>query len=296
MEETKEHVLFIVNPRAGITIKSKLLIRILAGYYLDSARYNPEIQFTRHAGHATELAREALGKGTKIIVAVGGDGTINEVARALVDTSAVMGILPTGSGNGLALHLRIPMNLLKALRVINIGNYKAIDTVDLNGRIFTSIAGIGFDAAVAEKFAGSGIRGLFSYIRIILKEFGNYTPKTYRLEIDDQVVVRNALMISFANSDQFGFHSRIAPQAVIDDGWIDISIIRKPSLIKAFKAAPRLFFGTFGKAGFVEYFRGKQVCIPGSSNSFINLDGEAVKIEEDLKMKINPKSLRVIVK
>lgn len=296
MEKARKDILFIVNPKAGITIKSKFLIRLLAGQYLDQDRFNPEVQFTRYATHATELAADAVKQGIPIVIAVGGDGTVNEVARALVHTETVMGILPTGSGNGLAHHLKIPMSLIKALQVINKCNARAIDTVDLNGKIFTSIAGIGFDAAVAEKFASSGVRGLLSYVRIILQEYRNYPPGLYTLHIDGAVYPREALMISFANSDQFGFHSRIAPQAMIDDGWLDICVVSKPAFHKIIFAAPRVFFGTFGKTGYAEYFRGKQVFIPETAGQKVNLDGEAIQLDDDLRITVKPKSLRIIVR
>jgi len=296
MENSRRDILFIVNPKAGITIKSKFLIRLLAGQYLDQDRFNPEVQFTRYAGHATELAAEASKSGIPVIIAVGGDGTVNEVARALVHTNTIMGILPTGSGNGLAHHLKIPMSLIKALQVINRCNSRPIDTVDLNGKIFTSIAGIGFDAAVAEKFASSGVRGLLSYVRIILQEYRNYPPRHYTLHIDGVEHQREALMISFANSDQFGFHSRIAPQARIDDGWLDICVVSKPAFHKIIFAAPRVFFGTFGKTGYAEYFRGKQVFIPDTAGQKVNLDGEAIHLDADLRISVKPKSLHVIVR
>jgi len=285
-----------VNPKAGITIKSKFLIRLLAGQYLDNERYIPEIQFTKYPKHATELASTAYSSGIRTIVAVGGDGTVNEVASALAGTDACMGILPTGSGNGLAHHLSIPMSLIKALQVINRGKTKRIDTVDLNGSLFTSIAGIGFDATVAKKFASSGVRGLLSYMRIILQEYRDYEPSDYLMMIDGKTIARTALMITFANGDQFGFHTRIAPHARVDDGWLDICVVRKPSLFKVFFTAPRVFFGTFGKTGYAEYFRGKDILIPGTAGSLVNLDGEALKLEKDLHLKIRPGSLNIIVK
>jgi diacylglycerol kinase (ATP) len=296
MEENKINILFIVNPKAGITIKSKLLIRLLAGRYLDSRKYKPEVRFTKHASHATELAKEAIEKGIPTVIAVGGDGTVNEVASALVNTSTTLGILPTGSGNGLAHHLRIPMNLIQALKVINGGKSKQIDTVSINGRLFTSIAGIGFDATVAEKFASSGVRGFVSYMRIILQEFRKYEPRDYNITIDGEPYFRTALMISFANSDQFGFHSRIAPQAKIDDGFLDICVVGKPSVLKVFFIAPRVFFGSLGKTGYVEYFKGSRVELTGIESANVNIDGEAVKMDKNVSIKVNPLSLRVIVK
>ncbi|MBK7173437.1 MAG: diacylglycerol kinase family lipid kinase [Bacteroidales bacterium] len=293
---TKTNILFIVNPRAGITIKSKFLIRLLAGQYLDNERYKPEVQFTKYATHATELAKEAVESGIPFVIAVGGDGTVNEVARALINTKTAMGILPTGSGNGLAHHLKIPMNIFQALRVINRGNTKYIDTVNLNDKVFTSIAGIGFDAKVAEKFASSGVRGLISYVRIILQEYRTYQPLDYQMFIDGHEVTRKALMISFANSDQFGFHSKIAPQAKIDDGFIDICVVTKPSILKVVFSAPRVFFGTFGKTGYAEYFKAKEVTITKTAGSKVNLDGEAFQIDEDVQININPLSLKMIVR
>ncbi len=292
----KINILFIVNPRAGITIKSKFLIRLLAGQYLDNERYKPEVQFTKYATHATELAKEAVESGIPFVIAVGGDGTVNEVARALINTKTAMGILPTGSGNGLAHHLKIPMNIFQALRVINRGNTKYIDTVNLNDKVFTSIAGIGFDAKVAEKFASSGVRGLISYVRIILQEYRTYQPLDYQMIIDGHEVTRKALMISFANSDQFGFHSKIAPQAKIDDGFIDICVVTKPSILKVVFSAPRVFFGTFGKTGYAEYFKAKEVTITKTAGSKVNLDGEAFQIDEDVQININPLSLKMIVR
>lgn len=296
MNTEKKNILFIVNPKAGITIKSKLLIRLLAGKYLDNDRYIPEIQFTKYPKHATTLAAEAYNRGTRIIVAVGGDGTVNEVATALSGTDACMGILPTGSGNGLAHHLSIPMNLIRALQVINRGKTKRVDTVDLNGRLFTSIAGIGFDAIVAKKFASSGVRGLLSYMRIILQEYKDYEPRDYLMMIDGKTIARTALMITFANGDQFGFHTRIAPHAKVDDGWLDICVIRKPSFIKVFFTAPSVFWGSFGKTGYAEYFRGKDIQIDGTAGSLVNLDGEAMELEKDLHIGIRPGTLNVIVK
>jgi len=296
METNKINILFIVNPKAGITIKSKLFIRLLAGRYLDSRRYTPEIQFTKYATHATELTKEAVEKGITTVIAVGGDGTVNEVASALVNTNVTLGILPTGSGNGLAHHLKIPMNLIQALKVINKGKSKPIDTVNINGKLFTSIAGIGFDATVAEKFASSGVRGLLSYMRIILQEFRTYQSRDYTMLVDGKSYERKALMISFANSDQFGFHSRIAPQAKIDDGWLDICVVTKPSLSRVLFIAPRVFFGTFGNTGYAEYFKAKEIKLPNTAGSNVNIDGEAINMKDDISIKVNPLSLKVLVK
>ncbi|HNX43994.1 MAG TPA: diacylglycerol kinase family lipid kinase [Bacteroidales bacterium] len=295
MAGEKKKVLFIINPKAGITPKIEALLRLHVSLLFGNGN-ETSIVFTKYPHHATELSEKAIEDHYDIIVAGGGDGTINEVATALFGTGVPMGILPFGSGNGLARHLGIPLNLIHAMRVIARGNTRLIDTVQLNDRIFTSIAGIGFDAVVAEKFDKSDVRGLLSYTAIILKDYRRYTCNKYRLLIDGQSIEREALMISFANSNQFGFHARIAPQASSCDGWLDICIIRKPSLIKAiFFAAPRIFFGTLGKTNYAEYFRARTVEIPGTAGSVVNIDGEPARIDNDLKLEVKPLTLNVIV-
>ena len=222
MTEGKKNITFIVNPKAGITPKSKVVIELLAGNLIPSSRFIPEVVFTERAGHATEIALEAIAKGADIIVASGGDGTVNEVACALVNTGIPMGILPAGSGNGLARCLGISMAYALALRTIIRGNTKQMDVAYVNDMLYTSIAGIGFDAFVAQKFAESSIRGMISYMQIVLQEISGYKSLTYKLTIDGVRFEKHALMIIFANSNQFGFNTRIAPDAKVDDGFLDI--------------------------------------------------------------------------
>lgn len=295
MSEEKKKIVFIVNPKAGITPKSKVVIELLAGNIIPSSRFIPEVLFTEKAGHATELAKTSLNNGAEIIVASGGDGTVNEVAHALVNTDIPMGILPAGSGNGLARCLGISMSYALALRTIIRGNTKLMDVATVNNMIYTSIAGIGFDAYVAQKFSESSIRGMISYMQIILNEFSAYKPVNYTLTIDGQEIERQALMIIFANGDQFGFNTRVAPDARVDDGFLDICVIRKMPVSQLLNVGYHTMRGTLDKTGFAEYFKGREITINNVVDPLMNIDGDAKTITSPVKIGIKPLSLRVIV-
>ncbi len=295
MDSSKAKILFIVNPKAGVTPKFTSVMKMLIEKLFDTKNFDCKIEFTTHPQHATKLAETAVRDCIDIVVATGGDGTVNEIARALVNSNTKLGILPTGSGNGLARHLRIPLMLPKALKVISLQKIREIDTLEVNGMFCASIAGIGFDAMVAKQFARSEIRGLFSYMRIVLKNFVRYNAQDYMLTIDQVSVKRNAFMISFANSDQFGFKASIAPQAAIDDGFVDICVIQKPSLYRAIPLVYRLFNGTFGKTGYAEYLRGQQIQISNPEMVFMHIDGDPVELNGDMVVGVKPLSLKVIV-
>ncbi len=295
MTEGKKKIVFIVNPKAGITPKSKVVIELLAGNIFPSSRFIPEVIFTERAGHATEIAKRAVNNGADIVVASGGDGTVNEVACAMVNTNIPMGILPAGSGNGLARCLGISMSYALALRTIIRGNTKLMDVATVNDIMYTSIAGIGFDAHVAQRFAESLLRGMISYIKIILKEFRSYEPITYKLTIDGISMEKHALMIIFANSNQFGFNTRIAPEAKVDDGFLDVCVFKKMPVSQLLKVGYHTMMGTPAKTGYAEYFRGKEITIENISDSLMNIDGEPKIIDLPIKISIKPLALRVIV-
>jgi diacylglycerol kinase (ATP) len=295
MTDGKTKIIFIVNPKAGITPKSKVIIELLAGNIFPASRFIQEVVFTERVGHATELARDAVAREFDIVVASGGDGTINEVACAMVDTGIPMGILPAGSGNGLARCLGISMSYALALRTIIRGKTKLMDVASVNDKLFTSIAGIGFDAFVAKKFADSAIRGMLSYMQIILQEFRHYKPVKYNLTIDGKNIEKLALMIVFANSDQFGFNTRIAPEAKVDDGLLDVCVIRKMPVSKLLSVGYHSMRGTLVETGFVEYYKGKEISINNVEDPLMNIDGEPKIVNSPLKISIKPLSLCVIV-
>jgi diacylglycerol kinase (ATP) len=295
MTEGKKLIVFIVNPKAGITPKSKVVIELLAGNVIPSSRFIPEVVFTERAGHATELAKAALERGADIVVASGGDGTVNEVACAMVNTGVAMGILPAGSGNGLARSLGISLSYALALRTIIRGHTKLMDVATVNDTLYTSIAGIGFDAHVAQKFSESYIRGMLSYMKIILKEFKAYTPLTYTFTIDGVRMEKQALMIVFANGNQFGFNTRIAPDAIVDDGFLDICVMKKMPVSQLLNVGYHMMRGTPVKTGYTEYFKGKEITIETESESLMNIDGEPKIMQSPVKVSIKPLALNVIV-
>jgi YegS/Rv2252/BmrU family lipid kinase len=295
MTEGKKKIIFIVNPKAGITPKSKVVIELLAGNIIPSSRFIPEVVFTERVGHATEIAKDAVDRGVDIVVASGGDGTVNEVACAMVNTNIPMGILPAGSGNGLARCLGISMSYALALRTIIRGNTKLMDVATVNDVLFTSIAGIGFDAHVARKFSETYIRGILAYMQIALLEFNAYKPLTYNLTIDGVSMEKDALMVIFANSDQFGFNTRIAPDAKVDDGFLDVCVIKKMPITQIMNIGYHMMMGTPSKSGYAEYFRGKEITIENISDPLMNIDGEAKIVKSPVHISIKPLALRVIV-
>jgi len=285
-------ILFIVNPNSGVGRKDTIEHHLEKK--LDFDKFEPKVVFTEYPQHATLLSREGWKQGFRVIVAIGGDGTVNEAARPLIGTEAVLGIIPAGSGNGLARHLHLPTDIDKAIRIINITNIKKIDTVEINDQVFLSIAGVGFDAHVADHFARQSQRGFFGYAKVAIREYFRYRPMKFRLVVDGKKMVRRALFISFANSDQFGYNTSIAPDATVDDGMIDVVIARKSSLWKMIFFAPFLFARKIHKTPYVEIIRAREVDIM-QKVKIINLDGEPVDVGKRLHIHVIPASLNIIV-
>lgn len=287
-------ILFIVNPKAGITIKSKAIIDLMAGNLLNSD-IEPKVVFTEYGGHAIELAQKGIEDKYDVIVAGGGDGTINEVASVLKNTDAVLGLLPLGSGNGLARFLKIPLGTISAIRTLNNFAVRTIDTVTLNDRFFTSIAGIGLDAEVAHSFKSNRFRGLLEYSRITLTALTELKAHDHVLILDGNEMKQKAIMISFANSNQFGFNMRIAPEALIDDGLLDICVIKKGNIANLINVGYNALAGIKDESGVIEYYKASEVIVKNNTELKVNIDGEAALFEKDLYFKIFPSSLKVAV-
>lgn len=288
-----ERILFIVNPVSGSGRQKR--IGGLIERYLDKTRYQPRIHFTEGKGHATELARTAVTEGVTMVVAVGGDGTVNEVGQGLVGSKTALAIIPTGSGNGLARHLKIPMNFRKAIEFINQGKRLTIDTATLNGSFFVNVAGVGFDAYVARKFDQATERGFFSYFSISTSAYSRYRPKKYTIMVDGRVYIRRALMVSFANSSQFGNNTTIAPKASLNDGLIDVCILRKLPFWKITLLSPLVFMKQFDKTPYLEIIQGKEVIVTRKKGKYVHLDGEPGREDKVFTIQVHPLSLHVVV-
>ena len=276
-------MLFIINPISGKGKKAKIAQLLLAKGY--------KVAFTEYAGHAEVLAREAT---DEVVVAVGGDGTVNEVARGIVGTEKALGIIPCGSGDGLARHLGLSHNIEKALRTIEQGECKRMDTAEVNGRLFLSVCGVGFDAVVSERFAKSGKRGLVSYIRQGLKTWRDYAPEKYIINIDGNRIEVEALFITVGNSDQWGNNAKIAPLADCCDGILDITIVEKFSVWEMPILALRLMTGTLQRSRKVHCYKGKRIRITRQSEGAAHADGDWFIDSTTLDIKILPSTLKVI--
>lgn len=237
----KKKIVFIMNPISGTS--SKAAIPSLIESTLNKELFEYEIRMTERAGHASEIATEAKDNHVDIVVAVGGDGTINEVARSIVHSDTALGIIPCGSGNGLARHLLIPMNLRKSIEIINHCEIRDLDYGVINEYPFFCTCGMGFDAFVSMKFAESGKRGPISYAENILREGLKYQPETYTLEDETGTKQYKAFLISCANASQYGNNAYIAPQASMSDGLMDIIIMEPFDVLEA----PQVSFDMFNK-------------------------------------------------
>lgn len=295
----KRQILFIINPISGTPInqyrKRRLVKQIDKIFKIDKYEYDISIKYTEYAHHATELATEAALKGYDTVVAVGGDGSINEIAQGLVNSNTSLGIIPLGSGNGLAHYMRIPLTINRALRLIKRNKTKLIDTVKTNDTIFVSIAGIGFDAHVAELYSKAKLRGLSSYFFIALTQYIQYIPKEYNILIDDKAISVDALLIGFGNSGQMGYNFSITPQSRINDGLIDVCIIKKPPLILSPIIGLLFWTRLLGKSRYVKTYKASQIKIIKKDISSLNVDGESISFDKTVDIKVNPKSLRIII-
>ncbi len=290
----KTSILFIINPISGGRKKAK--IPALIDAYLDKEKFTANYSFTEYAGHAGELAEEAGNKNFDIIVAVGGDGTINEIASKVVQLDKVLGIIPFGSGNGLARFLKIPMDAKKAIQLINKFNITVIDTAKLNDRFFFNMAGVGFDAHISSVFAGNKGRGLNGYVELGLKEIIDYKGQNYQIEIDGKVYKRDAVVLSIANSSQYGNNVHISPKSSLTDGLLDVCIIKPFPLYKLPQLAYQMIRATTHKSTMVEIISGKQIKITRKREDAVHLDGEPFVMGKEINAEINPASLKIIVK
>jgi len=289
MNLTKKYIHFVINPNSGV--KKKLsLVELLKSHLSNDFEY--DFTFTQRAKHATEITKEAIKNNAAAVIAVGGDGSVNEVGKALVGTDVALGVIPSGSGNGFARHLKIPLNEKAAIQTINQFRTQKIDSASINGKAFLVTAGLGFDAHVGWKFADYGKRGLLSYLQIAINEYFSFKPEEYELIVDGKEITTTAFLISFANAGQYGNNAWIAPSASISDGKLNVCILESfpPHL------APEIIFKLFNKqiekSKYYSSIKAEEILV--KSPKRFHMDGEPKKSKKDLQIRIVPKSLNVI--
>lgn len=287
-----KNIAFIINPISGTQNKKKLPKQIQQ--LLDQEQWLPNIVFTERAGHAAELAQQFARMGFDAVVAVGGDGTVNEVARGLRDTETAMGILPMGSGNGFARHLGIPVQTSRAIEMLNRSEPVRVDYGLTNGHLFVSTCGTGFDALIADQFAGSTKRGFKTYFENIVKDVLTYKAQTYHLIGEGIDVTHKAFLITFANASQWGYEAYIAPKASIQDGKMDICIMSSSALLGAPGLALRLFTKSIDNSLFMDTIRTREITLEREEASPFHIDGDPVEMPRDIHIQIVPDGLKVL--
>lgn len=286
---------FIFNPVAGTGRRADfpaLLRRHFGGVEGSDYLLRP----TEGPGHATELARAAAQAGCRVVVAVGGDGTVNEVGQGLLDqTGAALGIVPRGSGNGLARHLRVPLGLPAALRRLRQPSFSRMDVGVINGRPFFCTAGLGFDAHVSQHFAQAGSRGLGTYLRVTLREYGHFRPVPVEVEMDGQTLRTDCYVLAFANASQYGNNAYIAPQANLRDGLLDMCLMDALPPWRAVQVVLGMALGTLPRTGGAAYRQVRQATVRAAAPLGYHADGDYLGHATEFALAIRPLALEVAV-
>ncbi len=282
---------FIVNPISG-THNKKAIVDLIPNYF-PVEEFECEVVHTEYAGHASVLAEQSAQEGWDVVVAIGGDGTVNEVARSLRHTDTALGIIPCGSGNGLARHLGIPINHLKAMEILRMMNIRTLDYGTINEHPFFCTCGVGFDAFVSDKFANSGKRGFASYIENALFEGIKYKPETYEVEIDGNKERVEAFLIACGNASQYGNNAYITPDASMSDGLMDVTIMQPFSIVEAPQIAVQLFNKTLKSNSHIKSLRCKSLTIHRQNPGVVHYDGDPVMCDSKLEIKLIEKGIRI---
>ncbi|MDR1200110.1 MAG: diacylglycerol kinase family lipid kinase [Tannerellaceae bacterium] len=292
MKNKKYKIQAIINPISGVGSKRK--IPKMIEDICEKEGHLLTISFTEYIGHASELTKQAVEEGIDLIIAVGGDGTVNEIAQAMIHSEAALGIIPKGSGNGLARELHIPMDSKRALDMIVKRHVITIDCCKANNRVFFTTCGVGFDAAVSQKFAREKKRGSLTYVKNTIGEYLSYKPEIYELLIDNQTIREKAFLVACANASQYGNNAYIAPHANIQDGKMDITILSPFTPLDIPPLAVQLFTKQIERSSKIKTLTASQVTIIRQKEGLMHLDGEPIMAESRIDISIIPKALKVI--
>lgn len=288
-----QKVLAIINPKSGTSSKAGVVGKLLQAFA--ESPYTLFITYTCYAGHASLLAEEAAREGYERVIAVGGDGTVNEVARGLLHTKTALGIIPMGSGNGLARALGLPMNVSRAAAIAAGGHVEAIDCCLANKSPFFCTCGMGFDAEVSKAFAEAPFRGLLSYAATSLERYINYKPSTYEVLIDgSEPITTEAFVVAAANASQYGNNAHIAPRASMTDGKVDIVILKPFSLLDMPQLTLQLFSKRLEENAHQESYQTSKATLIRESSGVVHLDGEPLEMPERIEIEVLPQAINVI--
>ncbi len=282
--------LFIINPISGGRGKTRV-IEVIKNH-LDYSKLSPEFKFTEAPGEAVFSAHNS---DADIVIAVGGDGTVHEVAMGLLGTDKSLGIIPCGSGNGLALHLGISLDPRKAVDVLNEGKCEKIDYGTINGAPFFVTVGIGFDALVAWKFAEGRKRGLINYVKSVALAWRHYSPETYRISVGDYSLSKKSLLVTVGNANQWGNNAKITPKASVQDGMLDLAIVAPVSIWRIPVMLAKLFDGRASTASKVSYYEAQKIVILRNDSGYAHVDGEPILLGRELVINVVPSALSAIV-
>ncbi len=290
---TKKNIAFIVNPISGTQDKAHIIE--LIDRHLDKNLFDYSVIRTEYAGHATVLAKSLAEKEScDAVIAIGGDGTVNEIARSLVHTPVAFGVIPCGSGNGLARHLHIPMDAVGAINVINRYEVKCLDYGKINDIPFFCTCGVGFDAFISSKFAHSGKRGMLTYLENTLLEGLKYKADSYEIEIEGESSKYKAFLIACANASQYGNNAYIAPSASMSDGLMDVTLMEPFNMLEAPQIAIQLFNRTLLQNSRIRTFRCKNIHIHREHPGVIHFDGDPTHAGTDIDVQLIEKGLNAI--
>ena len=288
----KTKIRFIINPISGIGKKD--ILPGLIDQYIDKDRFDVDIQHTEYRKHAKQLAYQSSLEGFDIVCAVGGDGSVHEVGTALIGTKTKLAIIPTGSGNGLARHLNIPLKIEKAIQNINEMNVLQMDTVLVNDKPFLNAGGYGFDAIIAKKFDESPKRGFRSYIKLVFREFFKYNPVNVTVDVNGSVKKMPVLLCTIANASEFGNGFVVSPKSDVTDGKIEMVILKPFSIWNAPRLAYQFFRRRSDKSRFSEIISFEKARIT-LSDRVAHYDGEPFDVRSELNVQVVPKSLNILV-
>ncbi len=287
---------FVFNPTSGRRRRNAAVLPMLRSF-ISAHGLDADLVCTEGPGHATDIARDAVAAGCPRIIAVGGDGTVNEVAQALLHTPAAMGLVPCGSGNGLALHLGLPRSLPKALELATgpAGCVAELDTGTANGLPFVNAMGLGLDAEVSRRFNRLAKRGLPAYAVTAFSAFLNRKTERCHITAGGRRETVEALLIAVANSDQYGNNAKIAPGARVDDGVLDLVVVGPLGMGGACLLGARLFLGNLDGCPAVRRMKGARFLIERQSAGLIHTDGETHMAGTTVEVAVRPRSLRIVV-